>query len=541
MSIHNEKQLAELATQALTGADGPVGLPDTAWLTQLANELYAALPNQAPSSGSGIVATIPAQNTQILPIYDVPLPCTEQLARILAPQAEAQKTVTTPFYFLDSDFQTKQATSGLRVPATSQWHDPFQVTNESAQEKMLDIEAIRRDFPILKEQVNGRPLIWFDNAATTHKPQVVIDRLSHFYQHENSNIHRAAHELAARATEAYEQAREITRGFINARSVNEIIFVRGTTEAINLVAQSWGREHIKAGDEILVTWLEHHANIVPWKRLCDEVGAHLRVAPVDETGQIILEAYEKLITPKTKLVSLTQVSNALGTVTPAAEMARIARAKGAKVLIDGAQSVCHLRTDVQALDCDWFVFSGHKVFAPTGIGVLYGRETLLNQMQPWQGGGNMIQDVTFDKIAYHDAPNRFEAGTGNIADAVGLGAALQYVQKLGIDNIARHEHALLVYANRLLGDIPGLRQIGTASNKASVISFVLEGYRTEEIGQVLNQAGIAVRSGHHCAQPILRRFGLETTVRPSFSVYNTFAEIDVLVTTLRRLVSRRPH
>lgn len=473
-------------------------------------------------------------------MYDVPLPCADQLADLLAPQAAAQKTDATPFYFLDSDFQTKQASSGLRVPATSQWHDPFHVTKtDGTAGQLLDIEAIRRDFPILKEQVNGRPLIWFDNAATTQKPQAVIDRVSYFYQHENSNIHRAAHELAARATEAYEQAREITRGFINARSVNEIVFVRGTTEAINLVAQSWGREHIKAGDEILITWLEHHANIVPWKHLCDEVGAHLRVAPVDETGQIILEAYEKLITPKTKLVSLTQVSNALGTVTPAAEMARIARAKGAKVLIDGAQSVCHLRTDVQALDCDWFVFSGHKVFAPTGIGVLYGRETLLNQMQPWQGGGNMIQDVTFDKIIYHEAPNRFEAGTGNIADAVGLGAALQYVQKLGIDNIARHEHALLVYANRLLGDIPGLRQIGTASNKASVISFVLEGYRTEEIGQVLNQAGIAVRSGHHCAQPILRRFGLETTVRPSFSVYNTFAEIDVLVTTLKKLVSKR--
>lgn len=569
MSTLNEKHLAALATQALTGTEAPAGLPDVQWLTQLANDLYAALPNQSSNlidnplleTEKGFVATIPVQNKQVQAavaqqeagslwstasdpaphLYDVPLPCAEQLAHILAPQGETQKekAVLAPFYFLENQTQSQPVTSGLRVPTTSQWHDPFHATKEGSQGNLLDIEAIRRDFPILKEHVNGQPLIWFDNAATTQKPQIVLDRLNYFYQHENSNIHRAAHELAARATEAYEQAREITRHFINARSVNEIVFVRGTTEAINLVAQSWGREHIKAGDEILITWLEHHANIVPWKRLCDEVGAHLRVAPVDETGQIILEAYEKLITPKTKLVSLTQVSNALGTVTPAAEMARLARAKGAKVLIDGAQSVCHLRTDVQALDCDWFVFSGHKVFAPTGIGVLYGREALLNQMQPWQGGGNMIQDVTFDKIFYHPAPNRFEAGTGNIADAVGLGAALEYVQKIGIENIARHEHALLVYANRLLDEIPGLRQIGTAKNKASVISFVLDGYRTEEIGSFLNQAGIAVRSGHHCAQPILRRFGLETTVRPSFSVYNTFAEIDVLVSTLKKLVSKR--
>ncbi|MDP2226538.1 MAG: family 2A encapsulin nanocompartment cargo protein cysteine desulfurase, partial [Moraxellaceae bacterium] len=403
----------------------------------------------------------------------------------------------------------------------------------------LDVAAVRRDFPILREHVNGRPLIWLDNAATTQKPQVVIDRLAYFYEHENSNIHRAAHELAARATDAYEGARETCRRFINARSVNEVVFVRGTTEAINLVAKSWGRENIGRDDEIVITWLEHHANIVPWQQLVAETGARLRVAPVDDRGQVILEEYTKLLGPRTKLVSLTQVSNALGTITPAGEMVRLAHAVGARVLVDGAQSVSHLRADVQALDCDWFVFSGHKVFGPTGIGVLYGKEALLNSTGPWQGGGNMIRDVTFEKTEYHDAPGRFEAGTGNIADAVGLGAALEYVERLGIDNIARHEHELLVYGSRLLADIPGLRLIGTAADKASVMSFVLDGYTTEEVGKALNQQGIAVRTGHHCAQPILRRFGLEATVRPSLALYNTFAEVDVLVQVVRGLVQKR--
>ncbi|WP_255696994.1 family 2A encapsulin nanocompartment cargo protein cysteine desulfurase [Dyadobacter sp. CY326] len=399
----------------------------------------------------------------------------------------------------------------------------------------FDVNQVRKDFPILGEKVNGKPLIWLDNAATTQKPQSVIDRIAYFYQHENSNIHRAAHELAARATDAYESAREKVRAFLNARSVNEIIFVRGATEAINLVAKSWGDENLFAGDEIIVSNLEHHANIVPWQQLADKKGLKIRVIPVDNDGQIILHEYAKLLNSRTKLVSFTQVSNALGTVTPAKQIVEMAHAAGAKVLVDGAQSVSHLRSDVQSLNADWFVFSGHKVFGPTGIGVLYGKEDLLNQTQTWQGGGNMIEDVTFEHTRFHNAPNRFEAGTGNIADAVGLGAAIDYVNKIGIDAIHDYEHHLLQYATGLLKNIPGLRLIGTAPDKASVMSFVFEGYKTEEVGEVLNKEGIAVRSGHHCAQPILRRFGVETTVRPSLAFYNTTSEVDVLVETLYRL------
>lgn len=400
----------------------------------------------------------------------------------------------------------------------------------------FNVDLIRRDFPILGEKVNGKPLIWLDNAATTQKPQSVIDRISYFYQHENSNIHRAAHELAARATDAYEGAREKVRHFINAPSVDNIIFVRGTTEAINLVAKTWGKKHLRDGDEIVISHLEHHANIVPWQQLCSETGAKLRVAPVDDSGQVRLDEYQKLLTSRTKLVSFTQVSNALGTVTPAQEMIQMAHRVGAKVLLDGAQSVSHMRVDVQQLDPDFFVFSGHKVFGPTGIGALYGKPEVLDDMPAWQGGGNMIQDVTFDKTVYHDAPSKFEAGTGNIADAVGMGAALDYVGRIGMENIARYEHELLEYGTESLLRVPGLRLIGTAKEKASVLSFSLHGFKSEEVGVALNKEGIAVRSGHHCAQPILRRFGVETTVRPSLAFYNTYAEIDVLQGSLLRLV-----
>ncbi len=430
------------------------------------------------------------------------------------------------YYFLqDSPLHESQFNQSGQLPAAS--HPPF------------DANIVRKDFPILSELVNGRPLIWFDNAATTQKPQAVIDRISYFYQHENSNIHRVAHELAARATDAYEEARETVKRFINASSIDNVIFVRGTTEAINLVAKTWGKKHLREGDVIVISHLEHHANIVPWQQLCQETGAKLKVAPVDDSGQILLAEYQKLLTSRVKLVSFTQVSNALGTVTPAAEMIQMAHSAGAKVLLDGAQSVSHMRTDVQALDADFFVFSGHKVFGPTGIGALYGKPELLADMPAWQGGGNMIQDVTFDKTVYHDAPSKFEAGTGNIADAVGLGAALKYVERIGIDNIARYEHELLVYATAALCKVPGLCLVGTAKEKASVLSFTLEGYKSEEVGAALNQEGIAVRSGHHCAQPILRRFGLETTVRPSLAFYNTYAEVDVLVNALLRLSSTK--
>jgi cysteine desulfurase/selenocysteine lyase len=396
----------------------------------------------------------------------------------------------------------------------------------------FDVEAIRRDFPILHEQVNGHPLIWLDNGATTQKPQSVINRISYFYEHENSNVHRAAHELAARSTDAYESAREKTRRFLNAGVPREIVFVRGATEAINLVAQSWGRRNIQKDDEIVITWLEHHANIVPWQMLCAEKGARLRVAPVDDSGQILLDEYEKLLGPKTRLVSIAHVSNALGTVLPVKEMVEAAHRHGARVLVDGAQAVSHMRVDVQSIGCDFYVFSGHKVFAPTGIGVVYGNSEVLDNMPPWQGGGNMIQDVTFEKTLYQPPPQRFEAGTGSIADAVGLGAAIDYLDRVGIANVSRHEHMLLTYATAELLRIPGLRIIGTAKEKAAVLSLVMDGFRTEEIGDYLNRKGIAVRGGHHCAQPILRRFGLESTLRATFALYNTCEEVDALVAAL---------
>ena len=407
----------------------------------------------------------------------------------------------------------------------------------SAPQSGYDVYAVRRDFPILDQRIKGHPLIWLDNAATTQKPQAVIDRLVHYYAHENSNVHRGAHELAARATDAYEDAREKVRGFLRASSSDEIVFVRGATEAINLVAQSWGRQNIGKDDEIVITWLEHHANIVPWQQLCTEAGAVLKVVPVDDHGQVRLEAYEKLLGSRTKLVSFTEVSNALGTVTPAKQMAEMAHRYGARVLIDGAQAVSHMPVNVQELDADWYAFSGHKVFAPTGIGVLYGKKELLDSMPPWQGGGNMIRDVTFEHTEYHDAPGRFEAGTGNIADAVGLGAAIDYLGRIGMEKIAAHEQGLIAYATKLLSDVPGLRIIGTAAEKAGLISFVLYGKESEGVGAALNQEGLAVRSGHHCAQPILRRFGLESTVRPSFALYNTFADIDALAAALRRIQS----
>jgi cysteine desulfurase / selenocysteine lyase len=403
----------------------------------------------------------------------------------------------------------------------------------------FDAYTVKRDFPILQEKVHGRPLVWLDNAATTQKPQSVIDRISYFYEHENSNIHRAAHDLAARATDAYEAARQKTARFLNAGSEREIIFVRGATEGINLVAKAWGGRNVKDGDEIVITWLEHHANIVPWQQLCSATGAKLRVAPVDDTGQVILEEYERLLGPRTRIVAMPQVSNALGTIVPVKEMTAIAHRFGACVLVDGAQSVSHMPVDVQAIDCDFFVFSGHKVFGPTGIGVVYGKPDVLAHMPPWQGGGNMIADVTFEKTIYQPPPGRFEAGTGNIADAVGLGAALDYVESIGRHVIDRYEHELLVYATEKMLTVPGLTLIGTAKDKASVLSFVLDGCRSEDVGKALNQEGIAVRAGHHCAQPILRRFGLESTVRPSLAFYNTKDDVDLLVATLHRIQAGR--
>jgi len=442
--------------------------------------------------------------------------------RLAETSNESRKTDS--FYFLDHASAPKNREPGLHAASA---HPPF------------DVNAIRRDFPILQERVNGRQLVWFDNAATTQKPQSVIDRLSYFYAHENSNIHRAAHELAGRATDAYEGARDTVKRFIGASSPDEIIFVRGTTEGINLVAKTWGVQNVGEGDEIIVSNLEHHANIVPWQQLAAQKGAKLRVIPVDDSGQVRLDEYQKLLNSRTKIVSVTQVSNALGTVVPVREIVAMAHRAGACALVDGAQSVSHMRVNVQEIDADFFVFSGHKLFGPTGIGVVYGKRQLLEDMPPWQGGGNMIADVTFDRTEFQPPPNRFEAGTGNIADAVGLAAAIDYVTRVGIENIGRYEHELLEYATSVLQPVPGVRLIGTAKDKASVLSFVLKGYETEEVGRALNEEGIAVRSGHHCAQPILRRFGVETTVRPSLAFYNTREEVDRMVSVVRRLSSRR--
>ncbi|WP_444460177.1 family 2A encapsulin nanocompartment cargo protein cysteine desulfurase [Rhodobacter capsulatus] len=434
-------------------------------------------------------------------------------------------------------FATPQAAPPGRFYFLPEAAEPPPATPAAA--PAFDVQAVRRDFPILSERVNGRQLVWFDNAATTQKPACVIDRLSEFYRHENSNIHRAAHTLAARATDAYEHARDAVRDFLGAAASEEITFVRGATEGINLVARTWGVANIRAGDEIIVSHLEHHANIVPWQQLAAEKGARIRVIPVDDTGQVRLEDYLKLLCQRTKIVAVTQVSNALGTVVPVREIVAAAHGVGAVALVDGAQSVSHMRVNVQEIGADFFVFSGHKVFGPTGIGAVYIRRALAETLPPWQGGGNMIADVSFERTLYQPPPARFEAGTGNIADAAGLAAALAYVQRIGLDAIGAYEQALLDYATGQLAQVRGVRLVGTAAHKASVLSFVLEGFEPLEVGRALDREGIAVRAGHHCAQPILRRFGLEATVRPSLAFYNTRDEVDLFVAAVARLASRR--
>jgi cysteine desulfurase/selenocysteine lyase len=520
----------------------------------------ASVPQNPVQAGSlALPSTLPTSTGIPNPTSTSPMvPSTTEASNpfMSAPQFDSvlpSEAFSIPLVELSSPVHTAEPTVPTKAPASAPHPGPlpadagrgspqFDPTGHGythASHGQFDPYAIKSEFPILHQQVNGRQLVWFDNAATTQKPRAVIDRLSKFYERENSNIHRAAHTLAARATDAYEGARETVRKFLNAPSTKDLIFVRGATEGINLVAQAWGRRNIKEGDEIVVTHLEHHANIVPWQMLVAEKGAKLRVAPVDDRGQIILEEYEKLLNPRTRLVSFTMVSNALGTITPAKQMVELAHRHGARVLVDGAQSVSHLRVDLQSLDPDFFVFSGHKVFAPTGIGVVYGKTEVLEAMPPWQGGGNMISDVTFEKTTFHPPPMRFEAGTGNIADAVGLGAALDWVMRVGLENIAAYEHELLEYATECLGEVPGLTLYGTAPEKAGVLSFTLEGQKTEQVGALLDREGIAVRSGHHCAQPILRRFGLEATVRASLAPYNTREDVDALVAALKRIQEGR--
>jgi cysteine desulfurase/selenocysteine lyase len=438
-------------------------------------------------------------------------------APTVLPQGSAAPVLKTPVASTASDERRVQETGARYVGA-------------------VPIQKIRADFPILSEKVDGHALVWLDNAATTQRPQQVIDRLAYYYAHENSNVHRGAHALAARSTDAYEEARSKIARYIGAPGADNIVFVRGTTEGINLVANAYVRPLLHPGDEIILTLLEHHANIVPWQLIAQESGALLRVAPVDASGQIILSEYVKLFNSRTRFVSLAHVSNALGTITPAQEMIGIAHGFGVRVCVDGAQSISHMPINVSALDADFFVFSGHKIYGPTGIGAVYGKADVLEAARPYQGGGNMISDVTFEHTEYQKAPAKFEAGTGNIADAVGLGVAIDYVSSIGIENIERYEQELLAYGTQELLRVPGLSLVGTAAQKASVLSFVLDGHGVVEVGKYLSNAGIAVRAGHHCAQPILRSFGYEATVRPSLAFYNTPEEIDLLTHTLLELV-----
>jgi cysteine desulfurase/selenocysteine lyase len=404
-----------------------------------------------------------------------------------------------------------------------------------AQRTSLDVNAIRADFPILQRRVHGRPLVYLDNAATTQKPRAVIDRLVRYYEEENANIHRGVHTLSVEATDAYDAARDRVRQFLNAADAREIVFVRGATEAINLVARSFGGTQIRQGDEIVVSEMEHHSNIVPWQMICEERGATLRVVPITDSGEFRLDAYEQLLNARTRIVAVTHVSNALGTVTPVAEIVRLARDRGIPVLIDGAQAVAHMDVDVRALGCDFYVFSGHKVFGPTGIGVLYGRLPLLEAMPPYQGGGDMIRSVTFERTLYNEVPYRFEAGTQHIAGVVGLAAAIDYLSDLGLDRVAAHEHELLAYGTEALTTIPGLRLTGTAAQKAGILSFVMDDVHPHDIGTILDREGVAIRAGHHCCQPLMARLGVPATARASLALYNTRAEIDALVSALRKV------
>ena len=509
------------------GSLAPHGSPTAApsYFDDLLNEFYADVPNliqQAAHTWQHPEQFDPVERLQNCRAFyylqkfaniNVPAPA--------APPPSAGTDLNQNYYLVSSP--TSLPVNPYGLPVTQDW----------------DVYAIRKDFPILHQKINGKPLIWLDNAATSQKPIQVIEALEHFYQCDNSNVHRGAHSLAARATDGFEGGREKVQQFLGAASPREIIFVRNATEAINLVAQTYGRKYIQTGDEIVLTHLEHHANIVPWQMLAQETGAVLRIVPLNERGEVILEEYERLLSSRTRMVAIAHVSNALGTVLPVQQMVAMARRFPTRVLIDGAQSVPHFRVNVQSLDADFYVFSGHKLFAPTGIGALYGKLALLEDMPPWQGGGSMIENVTFEETTYNKVPYKFEAGTNHIAGAVGLGAAIDYLNQIDFEAAAAYEEALTAYATQGLATVPGLRQIGTSSHKVSVLSFVMDGISNEDIGQSLNQEGIAVRAGHHCAQPALRHFGLNSTVRPSVAFYNTPQEIDVLVKTLHKIARSR--
>ena len=516
----NHPTLADTATDGeVVGAlPGHEEIMDLDILSQLAQHLTPPSTTMSADTPDDLSEfAVPAVMPAGLPVD------TNDFRRLLSDQAAPTvNPITSSNLPREMSSMSPPATGGTLSPSTSAG-------------EVFDVNTIRSDFPIFQQQIHGKPLIWLDNAATTQKPQSVIDAVSHFYERDNSNVHRGAHSLAARATDAYEQSRDRVRQFIGAASDEEIIFVRGTTEGINLIAQTFGRKNIGAGDEILLTTLEHHANIVPWQMLAQETGAVIRVVPVTGIGEVAMEEFGNLLGPKTKLVAFTQVSNALGTVLPAREMAAMARRYDAKVLVDGAQSVPHMPVNVQQLDADFFVFSGHKLFAPTGVGVVYGKKDLLETMPPWQGGGNMIESVSFDKTTYAAPPTKFEAGTATLADAVGLGAAIDYLNAIGMDRIASYEKTLTEYAMGRLAEVRGLHLIGTAPHKASVLSFVMDGMQPEDVARRLDAEGIAVRAGHHCAQPTMQRYGLTGTVRPSLAFYNTHEEIDTLISALQRI------
>jgi cysteine desulfurase / selenocysteine lyase len=402
--------------------------------------------------------------------------------------------------------------------------------------RVYDVERIRADFPILHQKVHGHPLVYLDNAATSQKPRQVIDAIVRYYERDNANIHRGVHYLSEKATEDYENSRKTVQEFINAGDSREIIFVRSTTEAINLVAQTYVRQNLRAGDEVLITAMEHHSDIVPWQMICGEKQARLQVAPINEDGELILEDFERLLSPRTKIVAVAHLSNALGTINPVRRIAEMAHAKGIPVLVDGAQAAPRLAVDVRELDCDFYAFSGHKIYGPTGIGVLYGKLPLLEAMPPYQGGGDMISSVAFERTVYNKVPHKFEAGTPDISGPIGLRAALDYIKRLGIENIERHEHELLEYATKRISALPGIKVIGTAKEKAGVLSFVMDGVHPHDVGTILDQEGIAIRTGHHCAQPVMQRFGVAATGRASLAFYNTRAEIDALVAGLDQVV-----
>jgi SufS family cysteine desulfurase len=567
MSMNNNKGKGHVPEQkeqqsAMSGGQG--NWMDPGVIARMANKMYREFLEHFPESKGAVEMAMKSMNpSQVAPAGEMqhrqtsgesdpqkrapsPMPGKEQSYYFMpdparpAPKKPSPKADKQNYYFMPDPAPPAPKKPSPKADKQSYYFmpDPAPPATKKPSTGAFDVHTIRKDFPALHQKVHGKPLIWLDNAATTQKPQSVIDRIITYYERENSNIHRGAHTLATRATDSYEGSREKVRQFIGAGDSKEIIFVRGATEAINLVAQSYGRKFIHSGDEILITEMEHHANIIPWQMLCEATGALLRVAPISDIGEIEIDKFAALLNTKTRIVGVTHVSNVLGTVNPVKMISRMAHDVGARVVVDGAQSVPHMPVNVRDMDCDFFAFSGHKLFGPTGIGILYGKAELLEDMPPWEGGGEMVKTVTFDRTTYKELPHKFEAGTNNIAGAIGLGAAIDYLNRLDKKGASQHEQSVLEYAMDGLSRIPGLRIIGTSPGKVSVISFDLDGIDNEEVGRLLDREGIAVRATHHCAQPTLKRYNLPSAVRPSLAFYNTFEEIDALLAAIRKIQMR---